>query len=649
MNIATSHNRAHPAQAPRTALRDARAERLFRQGLALAERKCWTEAARSYESALARCPKDFLLWLHLARARLKLDEFTTGADAACRALALEPGNELALKIAATCMQCSGRERDLVTLFDSVNRQSIGDPELHLQLGAALFRLGRGTEAVQAIFDSLRRDPRNFEAFAQLGTVFQLMHMPLEARESFRNALALGAPSVEMLSAIVFTSLQAASWDNLAQDMTALDAAVQTTGEWPPPFFCLNFSWNRQQQLAAMRSKARQLFDSIEPLPARGGRRLGDRIRVGYVSGDLHEHATAYLVAELFERHDRARFDIYAYSYGDNDGSAMRERIEKSFGGNFRDARELSNKALAQLIRSDAIDVLIDLKGYTLHTRSEVFAYRAAPLQVNFLGFPGSLGSELYDYVIGDPIVTPLEDADGYAEKIAQMPGCYQPNDRRRPLPPAATREECGLPSDAFVFCSFNANYKITPQVFDRWCALLRAAPDAVLWLFVTNHQARHNLAQEAAQRGVDPARLFWAQTVPIAQHVARVQAADLFLDTMPVNAHTTASDALWAGVPLVTTLGETFVSRVAASLLHAAGVSELIAKDLAAYEQIALNLVRDRGKLQALRGRLQSTRHSSTLFDTKRYVGEFETLISQIVVRNDQGLRPDHVPSPGLA
>ena len=647
MTVAVSSGKARSAPSSASALRDTVTENLFRLGLAQAEKKRWAEAARNYEAALARCPKDVLLWLHLARARLKLDEFAAGADAACRALALDPTNELALKIAATCLQSSGRERDLVTLFDSTNRQAICDPELHLQLGTALFRLGRSEEAIQAIFDSLKRDPRNSEAFAQLGSAFQLLNMPQEAREGFRNALAFGAPRVEMLGGIVFTSLQAASWGNLAQDQADLEAAVRSSGEWPSPFFCLNFSWTRQQQLAAMRSKAQTLFEGIAPLPPRNGRAPGDRIRIGYVSGDLHEHATAYLVAELFEHHDRARFDIYAYSYGDNDGSAMRQRIEGAFGENFRDAREMSNAELAQKIRTDGIDILIDLKGYTLYARNEVFAYRAAPIQVNFLGFPGSLGSELYDYIVGDPIVTPLEHADGYAEKIAQMPNCYQPNDRKRPMPSAATREELGLPSDAFVFCSFNSNYKITPPVYDRWCSLLRAIPDAVLWLYVTSDQARVNLANEAHARGIDPSRLFWAGNVRLPAHIARIQAADLFLDTLPVTAHTSASDALWAGVPVVTALGDTFVSRVAASLLHAVDLPDLIARDLDEYERIALAIATDRDRLRELRTHLACQRTHGRLFDSARYTRDFEELLRKMFTEREmaQSLKSSEEPA----
>jgi len=309
---------------------------------------------------------------------------------------------------------------------------------------------------------------------------------------------------------------------------------------------------------------------------------------------------------------------------------------------------MTTNALAERIRADAIDVLIDLKGYTLYARNDVFAYRAAPIQVNFLGFPGSLGSEHYDYIIGDTIVTPLEHADGFAEKIAQLPNCYQPNDRRRPVGTFRERARSQLPEHAFVFCCFNATYKITPQIFDRWCSLLRQVDDAVLWLLPSNSQARENLRVQATARGVDPERLLWAPALSLAEHLARMALADLFLDTLPVNAHTTASEALWVGLPLLTVLGESFVERVAASLLTAAGVPELIATDLDDYERRALELANDRAKLRKLRERLAANRETCPLFDSAHYTRDFEALLGRMVKRYDLGLPPVHLPAATL-
>ena len=625
------------------------ADAAYFRGLAHAREQRWAEAADAYEAAVAAAPSDSVMWLNLAHARLKLEDLDRGAAAASRALALDPASELGLTIAAQCLAAAGRYHDLVVLFRSVDMQAISDANLHLQLGQALCRLGRFEESVQALLDVLRRNPRSAEAFAQLGNVFQLLKLPEEARESFRNALALGAAPVQMMSAVLFTSLEASRWDTLDEDFAALSDLVATNRGQPIPFYSLAFAWTRQQQLAASRAHADRSFRGITPLAPRAARPRGARIRVGYASSDFHEHATAYLIADMFERHDRDRFSIHAYSYGIDDASPMRRRIQAAIGENFVEANGMSARALADRIRVDAIDILIDLKGYTLYARNEVFAYRAAPVQVNFLGFPGSLGSAHYDYVIGDPIVTPLEHADGFAEKIAQLPNCYQPNDSLRPTARSAARAQWQLPSEALVLCCFNANYKITASVFDRWCSLLRQIDEAVLWLFEANPQARKNLLAQAQRRGVESNRIFWAPRLELAQHMTRISAADLFLDTLPVNAHTTASDALWAGVPVLTVLGETFVSRVAASLLAAAGLPELVAANLEEYEQIALELARNRSRLRALRQRLADNRQSCPLFDGARYTRDFEALLIRMIERLDSDLPPEHLPAAGHA
>ena len=621
------------------------ADEAYLRGLDHAREQRWIEAAHAYEAAVAAAPDDSVLWLNLAHARLKLDDLERAAAAASRAVALDPGSELGLTIAAQSLGRTGRHQDLVALFRSVDMQAIGDAGLHLQLGQALCRVGCLEESVLALFDALKRNPRCAEAFAQLGNVFQFLKLPQEARESFRNALALGAAPVEMMSAVLFTSLEASRWDTFEEDFAALNKLVAANQGQPVPFYSLAFSWTRQQQLAASRAHADRIFRGITALAKRATRPRGTRIRVGYVSGDFHEHATAYLIAQMLERHDRDRFSIYAYSYGVDDASAMRRRIEAAIGQNFVDTSRMSASALANRIRNDAIDILIDLKGYTLYARNEVFAYRAAPIQVNFLGFPGSLGSAHYDYVIGDPIVTPLEHADGFTEKIAQLPSCYQPNDGLRPATRSTDRSRWQLPSDALVFCCFNANYKITAQVFDRWCSLLRQVDDAVLWLLETNPQARKNLLAEARARGVDSSRVFWAPRLQLAEHMARISCADLFLDTVPVNAHTTASDALWAGVPVLTVLGESFVSRVAASLLTAAGLPELVAANLQEYERIALDLAKDRCTLRKLRDRLGGNRQACPLFDSARYTRDFEALLIRMIERLDCGLSPQHLPA----
>jgi Glycosyl transferase family 41/Galactosyltransferase/Glycosyl transferase family 2 len=377
-----------------------------------------------------------------------------------------------------------------------------------------------------------------------------------------------------------------------------------------------------------------------PPPASPPKRA--RIRIGYLSADMHEHATAYLLAQMFELHDRDRFEVFVYSYGPDDRSPMRRRLRGAVE-HFIDVRSEAERRTAERIRADGIDVLVDLKGYTTEGRAEILAYRPAPIQVSHLGYPGTLGASHIDYLVSDPIVSPRAHEADYAEKLAWLPHSYQPNDRTRVVNDVRDRAAAGLPEEAFVYCSFNNTYKITPQVFDTWCRILHAVPGALLWLLDANLQAKHNLWKHAEARGIARKRIVFAPRMPQAQHLARICNADLFLDNLPVNAHTTASDALWAGVPVLTAPGATFVSRVTASLVAAAGVPELAVASLAEYEAQAIALARDPARLQALRQRLRDGRGSSPLFDSNRYTRNLEALFARMVERAQAGLAPDHL------
>ena len=349
-----------------------------------------------------------------------------------------------------------------------------------------------------------------------------------------------------------------------------------------------------------------------------------KIRLGYLSSDFQDHATALLLIETLEAHDRARFDVRAYSYGADDGRTMRKRLEKTFDA-FSDVRSFTDIEAARAIHADGIDILIDLKGYTLNARTGILLLHPAPVQVNYLGYPGTLGADVCDYLVTDRFMTPPGSAADYSESFAYMPNAYQPHGRAAPPGVMPGRAEMGLPPAGFVFCSFNQHYKITPELFGLWCRLLQCVPDSVLWL-IDSDGARGNLRNEALRRGVSPDRLVFAPDMAQAGHLARLQLADLVLDTAPCGAHTTASDALWAGAPIVTCPGETFASRVAGSLLHASGLSELIAADLDGYFDLALDLATNAQRLGALRARLADNRVTCALFDVAGYTADLENI-----------------------
>ena len=392
-----------------------------------------------------------------------------------------------------------------------------------------------------------------------------------------------------------------------------------------PFTALCYSGDPIYQLTIARNHLRRTIPaSVQPL-VRAARATEPKIRVAYLSGDFRRHPVASLIVELLEQHDRERFDVVTVSFGPDDRSELRARVMAA-SDEFHDVRLVSDRDVAKLVQDRKIDIAVDLMGHTEHSRTSIFAFRRAPIQVNYLGYPGTMGADFIDYIIGDQYVTPFAHARFYSEKIVQLPYCFLPNDSKKAISPRVfCRHECGLPEHGFVFCCFNNSYKITEPVFNIWMQLLRDIEGAVIWLSQLPDNAIVNLRREAQARGVNPARLVIAPRLErLDEHLARQVMADLFLDTLPYNAHTTACEALWAGLPILTCVGTTFAGRVGASVLHAMGLSELVTENLEEYGALARRLASDSALLLALRQRLQSARKTSPLFDTGRYCGYLE-------------------------
>lgn len=374
-----------------------------------------------------------------------------------------------------------------------------------------------------------------------------------------------------------------------------------------------------------------------PSPAPDG-----RIRLAYLSADFHNHPTMHLLMGVLAAHDHSRFELHSYSYGPDDGSGLRQAAAACFD-RFNDVMQESPLATARRIASDGIDVLVDLKGYTGAARPEIAALRPAPVQVNFLGYPGSMGASFMDYLIADSVLVPDSAEDLYSERIVRMPHSYQPTDNTQApvdLPDRLLRAAAGLPADAFVFCSFNSCYKIDATIFGIWMDVLRQVPGSVMWILADREDARQNLLRAAANHGIEAGRIVFAKSLPRAQHLARMALADLFLDTQLVTAHTTASDALWAGLPLVSARGEGFAARVAASVLGAAGLADLVCDDLAAYRELAISLALDASRHAELRARCRATRTASALFDTRGYTRSLEAAFAEMHQRRLAGLGP---------
>jgi protein O-GlcNAc transferase len=535
----------------------------------------------------------------------------------------------AINNAGIVLQELGRTGEAVDLYRRLLERMPAHADACNNMGTALLAEGRPDEARAAFERALVQKPDFPEAFYNLGNACRELGDLSGAITAHRHALQLRPDDADAFSQLRHHRAQACEWNDFEADQSTLIEMVRR-GIRVAPFYLLSTKASASDQLIC----ARQWIAPIKPPPqavfAHDVSDRRERIRLGYLSGDFHQHATAQLMAELFELHNRDRFEIFAYSYGPDDRSPMRARLDRAFD-RFVDIRALSHRDAAQQIHADKIDILIDLKGYTHHARPAISAYRPAPVQVSFLGYPATMGADFIDYIIVDRFVVPDSQQPFFAERLVHLPGSYQVNDRRREVASAPTsRRDWGLPEEALVFCSFNNSYKISPAFFDIWMRLLRAIPGSVLWLLEANQLIKGNLRSEAEKRAVEAGRLIFAPVVPLTEHLERHQHADLFLDTLPCNAHTTASDALWAGLPVLTCSGDTFAGRVAGSLLTAIGMRELVTDSLEEYEQTALALARDPQRLIALRQKLADNRGTASLFDPVKLTGNIEAAYARM-------------------
>lgn len=596
-----------------------------------------TESLPYYQLIVERYPEAAFLPVVLgnyANALREGKDFSKARTCLERALAINPNDAGALNNLGLIQQDLG---DVPAASASFSRAVELNPDLAdawNHYGGALQCLGKPYEALDAFRRAIALKPDSAEAHYNLGNLLADSGYVNESIQHYRSALAAKPDYIEVIINWLRQLQNACDWADLSVLSQRLKDWVRERRDGRVfPFAFVGIDTHAQEQRECAQQWAEHNYlpivaDSGQP-PFEFSRQERPRLRIGYLSSDFHNHATAYLLAEVIELHDRSQFEIIAYSAGPDDGKEMRQRLLRSFD-RFVDIQAMSHLEAARTIHADGIDILVDLKGYTRDTRSVILAFRPAPVQVNYLGYPGTLGAPIADYILTDRYVTPQEFASDFVEHLAYLPDCYQPNDRHRKIADPVNRAQLGLPGNTVVFCCFNHTYKITPVMFDLWCRLLKAVPDSVLWLLKSNPLAEQNLAREAEHRGVAASRLHFAPQLPLADHLARIRCADIFLDTFPVNAHTTASDALWAGIPVVTLSGRTFISRVAGSLLTAAGMPELIASTTDEYFNIAQTLAGAPVRLQEYKERLENQRHQIPLFDAERYTKALERRYCQM-------------------
>ena len=626
---------------------------VLQQAVALHQQGRLAEAERAYLQVLAVAPQQFDALQLLGAIKIQQGHYAEGADLITQALRVNPVSARALLNLGFALLHLDRDGEALASFDKALALNPSYAQALYGRGTALAKLQRPQDALLALDRAFALAPDYAEAIIQRGHVLLDLKRSEQALASYDRALALRPQAVDALNgrAAALHELKRAE-DALAsfERVLAIDpdhpqafggalGAAMTICDWPRtaklareleariaqrksiihPFLLLSCSDDPSLALQCARNFVADKVPAQPPPLFNGVPRVRGRVRIAYLSADYHEHPTAYLIAELLERHDRSRFEVLGISYGPDDWSATRTRIISAFD-QFHDVRAKSDHETATLLHELAVDIAVDLKGHTADCRPAILAHRPAPIAVNYLGYPGTMGGDFIDYVIADATVLPFDQQSFFSERIVHLPDCYQVNDTKRMIAPLASgRREVGLPQQGFVFCCFNNSHKITAPVFDVWMRILRDVEGSVLWLLRANPAVERNLRREAAARGIDPARLVFADRVGLDQHLARHRLADLFLDTLPFNAHTTASDALWVGLPLLTFRGKSFAGRVAASLLGAIGLPELVTDNLADYEVMAVRLARDPSLLTSIRQKLEQNRRTQPLFDTDRF------------------------------
>jgi protein O-GlcNAc transferase len=580
------------------------------RGAALLELGDNEQALSSYQNIVAYNQRHALGWCGIGNALHRLKRYEEALGAYGKALSIKPDLENAW----------------------------------LGRGNALSDLKRHDEALVAYDKALSIKPDLAEAWCARGVIFSSIGRGTEALDAFSKARAIN-PNFPFIDGFyIHQKMLCCDWSDLDRLFRLMEEDVLSGKPTAMPFGWQGLAVSEQSLHRCAQTWNKFKFHQPEIIRKnQTERRFADKIRVGYVSGEFRVQATSSLIAGLFEVHDKSKFEIIGFDNGWDDSSVVRARINNAMN-KMIDIRGADDGAAVAKIREEQIDILVNLNGYFGEGRSRVFAHKAAPIQVNYLGFPGTLGADYIDYIIADKCVLPPENKAFYDEKVVYLPHTYQVNDRNKIIGQTdLSRSEANLPLHRFVFCCFNNAYKITPSTFDSWMAILKRVDDSVLWLLEDSDLATQNLRREAQRRAVDPSRLIFAKRMPLGEHLARHRLADLFLDTVPYNAHTTASDALWTGLPVLTQIGQTFAGRVAASLLNAIELSELITHSPQEYEALAIDLALNREKLSLIREKLDRNRMTTPLFDTTLFTRHMEAAYAAVYQRFQAGLPPDHI------
>jgi predicted O-linked N-acetylglucosamine transferase (SPINDLY family) len=612
------------------------------RGNSFAALKRFHDALRDFDAAIEIDSMSSVAYQNKGSALFELGFFEDSLLSLDKAINLNPINVNALSNKSACLLKLKLPDKSLIIANSAIKLEPDFAEAWSNRGNALNDLKRHEEALSSYDKSISLKPDFAEAWSNRGNALNDLKRHEESAASFLKAHEFLETPDFHLGRAHHQMLLACDWKNFDLFKKQLDSGVKEGKYYAEPFGYQGIA-DSEQLLGICAKLYCQKKYPTKKLVGPKIKNLGQKIRIGYLCGEFRNQATSHLMTGVWESHDHAVFEIFAFDNGWNDCSDYRSRIKLAIP-NFFEISQISDFRVEELIAENKIDILVNLNGYFGKCRQNVFAARPAPIAVNYLGFPGTIGADYIDYLIADQVCIPESSKDYYSEKIAYLPYCYQANDNNKKISNRLiSRNEFDLPENAFVFCCFNNNYKITPQTFQLWMEILSEIENSCLWLMEDNHSAKKNLKNEASRQGIDPNRLIFAKRIELSEHINRHKLADLFLDTLPYNAHTTASDALWAGLPILTLKGNTFPGRVGASLLKALDLTELITSSTLEYKEMAILLAKNPDKLESIKMKLKLNKLSSPLFDTVRFTRYLEAAYHKMYERYLTDLPPDHI------
>jgi protein O-GlcNAc transferase len=618
---------------------------LIEKALKLQSRGRIEEAGQLFRRVLASDPKNVVALYSLGLMSVNNGDYKEALDFADRCITNSKGHHLIWLLHATIMEKLGRDEEALKSYRNALEVEPNYLEALINMSVFLFRKRRYVDALQNVEKALKIDPKHDKAVANRGKLLEILKQTDKSIETYQYLLNISPDYEYARGWLCYAKLHYCDWRNYENELKAIIEGIRFDKRVCEPRTLLHIHDSAEDQLRCTKLFADRWYPKKATALWQGEQYRHERIRVAYVSADFREHPVGQLMAGIVERHDRSRFEIIGISIGADDGSVLRSRFEKGFE-RFIDAIDMHPSAIAEMIRTLEVDVLVDLGGYTGDARPDIFAFRPAPVQINFLGYPATMGTDYMDYILVDHQVIPESDRRFYTENVFYLPNTCLPTDAELSVAAQTpSRAELGLPSSGFVFCSFNQDHKINPRIFDVWMRILARVDGSVLWLMMRNEATRDNLRKEAEKRGIDPSRLVFASRVPAQEdHLVRYRLADLFLDTTPYNAHTTAADALFVGLPVLTCMGHSYVSRVAGSLLTAIGLPDLITHSLANYENTAVRLAGDTELLCSIRKRLAENKAKYPLFDTDGFCRDLEKAYTEILSERLGQVSPAHVP-----